>query len=662
MTQNTSAHKTTLNICEAVFDQTEAEVCYCDYTEETFRVWKEDSRYYAHRGSDRIFVWALNPSDTGGLDALPTTVINFRNQTPVFAKFLEQALVARLRTLNYSVFSYKKLNAWETQISKEHPVSFGALTLQPRLRFAVHCLFSPETKSPVMALSLRRHYRPLFTKGEDAIRSELADTRDLDRDAAGAISGSPLNVRRYLEATGQNDQYRERLHELQNAEREYLFIEDSVTKIRNQCDKLYIPGGIAISDFCLFNLPNATLRPTRIQKPRYFFFNERTKKGYYNKVLSELGPYSLDRFRNQTLNILAVSPSHHEGSVGEYLSRLKTHLYEMFHIQSVTFRHESFGPDSSYEDALSSVDIGYYNLAIISVSEQDKTKPIDRSPYHISKAKCLNQRVPTQEITIEKIRNPHWAIENDLALNVYTKLGGTAWTIEKTDKEITELVVGVGATVSRGGDWRIGFANIFDHNGSYIVGDCDYLAAEESYRVQLRNHVRRLLESALEAKRIDKSEKVRLVFHLFKEAGGATEVGAIDDALGAFHDYNIQHAILHLSYAHNFRLLANEGSESPPRGTMVELSSRQALLHLGGKEDVPVQLRVDKRSSYSDMYAMAKQVLFFSHLSYRGFRPPNTPVTIKYPKLMARMMEQLERVSKWDPSVARGLNDKLWFI
>jgi hypothetical protein len=152
------------------------------------------------------------------------------------------------------------------------------------------------------------------------------------------------------------------------------------------------------------------------------------------------------------------------------------------------------------------------------------------------------------------------------------------------------------------------------------------------------------------------------VFHIFKAAGEEYEIKAIEQALAEFSQYSIKYALVNLSYNHNYRVFQKEGTEKPRRGTFIQLATYQALLHLGGKSVVPVLVRLDKRSTYKDIYAITKQVLFFSHLSHRSFIPPSKPVTVTYPGRMAKLVSELKQVPGWDIDVLNKISDKLWFI
>ena len=294
--------------------------------------------------------------------------------------------------------------------------------------------------------------------------------------------------------------------------------------------------------------------------------------------------------------------------------------------------------------------------------EAYKQLPVTESPYHRTKAKLLNQRVPSQDILVKNLRHSTIPVENNVALNVYSKLGGTAWTIEKAEKDIPELIIGIGSTTETSGTRIIGFANVFDHNGTYIVGDCSQLSTKENYANNLENYLVKAIKRAIETKGIAPKQRLRLLFHLFKGAAEKYELAAIRNALKRFSAYFIQYGIAHLSYNHNLHMYLDGGKERPNRGTFVQISTLQGLLHLGGYGETPLLVRLDKRADYKDLYATTKQVLFFCHLSYRSFKPASKPVTITYPNRMAKLVSELRQLSDWDPDILNTLSDKLWFI
>ena len=133
--------------------------------------------------------------------------------------------------------------------------------------------------------------------------------------------------------------------------------------------------------------------------------------GFYNKAVSALRPYSFDRFANRQLKILVISPDEYEGSVGGYIVTLKTQLSQLFHLNNIEFCLQTVKPPESYLSVIDKVDANDYDLAIILLSERDKEHPTLQSPYYLTKAKLLNQRLPTQDLTIEVLRKSNMIIK-----------------------------------------------------------------------------------------------------------------------------------------------------------------------------------------------------------------------------------------------------------
>lgn len=399
-------------------------------------------------------------------------------------------------------------------------------------------------------------------------------------------------------------------------------------------------------------------------KPNYYFYQERLGKNkFYNVLTKELKPYSFDLFNSRTVKFLVITPDLHEGTTETFIKSLEAKLKNVFHIYKIEFDFLTFNLNNeTYEQAVDRITSHDYNLAIITVSADDKSIPIQSSPYYITKAKLLNQRIPTQEVTVEVMRKANDMIFDAIALNIYSKIGGSAWTIEKVQKQKTEVVIGISSTINFENERVIGFANIFDYNGNYLVGDCSTISNLKNYVIDLENHITNSIRNLIAQKGLQTNDPIRLIFHLSKEAGKKYEIKAIEKTLEKFRDYDIQFGIVHLSYNHNLRLFLNGGNESPQRGTFVQVSTFQALLHLGKGTKVPILVRLDQRSTYKDIFDTCKQVLYFCHLCYRNFRPANVPVTIKYPSIMAKLSDELRQVPKWDTNQLNNIKDKIWFI
>ena len=652
----------TLNSLEVILNKDKISLLKTAYTHDLYIEYKHNPNFFIYRFDDDLYIWKLRPTNEPLPSSFKEVEVTVEVHAPIFRKIVEQAIVTFFSSKNYRIFKRRYSSIWEVELKQEKHGIFRSLALRPTLVFSLRNLYSKLEKKQIIALTVRRRGKPIFIGSEDEIKRELTDTRGLTRNHKGEIVASRHNLSRYLEATGQQQEYTDCLYEIEFSRNEFEYLKKSPNNFNKIAPKLHFPNDLKISNFLLVNLPSTSFESLQIPKPKYFYYNERTKRGYYNKVVSELRPYSFDLFRNRKLSILVVSPDEYEGSVGEYVVTLRKRLNGLFHLDNVEFHLAIVKPPETYLNVLNKIDATDYDLAIIILSQRDKEIDSPRSPYYLTKAKLLNQRLPTQDLTIEVIRKSDRIIDNNIALNVYSKLGGIAWTIEKSEKNISELVIGIGSTVDDNGERIIGFASIFDYNGTYLVGDCSQLSTMNEYAKNLEDYLVDTLTEAFQKKGLSEGDSVRLLFHLFKEAGKRHELAAIDNALKRFKGYNIQYSLVHLSYYHNFRIFKDQGQDRPNRGTFIQLSSRQALLHLGGRSVVPIQIRLDERSEYRDLYEITRQVLYFAHLSYRTFIPVGQPVTVKYPNLMAKMVSELKKVPNWDYSILNKLNNTLWFI
>jgi hypothetical protein len=583
-----------LNFFEIVLNKDKIKVWRTAYSKDAFDNYRESvTGYFFYRytvdGEDWIYAWQHRPTDATLQSEFTPVVVTAEENAPLFAKVIEEAIVQFFKGTGYETFKQKYSSIWEVRLRKEAAASFGALQLRPMLTFSVHMCYSKQTQSQVLALSVQKNYKYRFTVSEKQLNEQNIDTRGWTRNSNGEIVASPPNRRIYLEGTNQAKDYDKHLKSISSQEREYAYIESCRDQFEQVKTKLFLPDGLEVTEFLLANLPSAKFEAMEIWKPRYYYYNERTKPGYYDKVISELQPYSYDLFRGKTVNMLVLTPSEHEGITGEYVLKLEKKLKQIFHLHKVNFDTHTFDdPPNGYMRVLQELDLQCYDLALMTMVEAYKQLPVAESPYHRTKAKLLNQRVPSQDILVKNLRHSTIPVENNVALNVYSKLGGTAWTIEKAEKDIPELIIGIGSTTDTSGTRIIGFANVFDHNGTYIVGDCSQLSTKENYANNLENYLGKAIKRAIEAKGIAPKQRLRLLFHLFKGAAEKYELAAIRNALKTFSAYFIQYGIAHLSYNHNLHMYLDGGKERPNRGTFVQISTLQGLLHLGGYGETPL--------------------------------------------------------------------------
>ena len=206
----------------------------------------------------------------------------------------------------------------------------------------------------------------------------------------------------------------------------------------------------------------------------------------------------------------------------------------------------------------------------------------------------------------------------------------------------------------------LGIAQIFHNDGRYMTGDCCPISSFDNYAENLEHHLFKILDPILN--NIGKSGKFRLIFHLFKSASEKYELTAINNLKDKLDNYEFEFALVHLGYGHNHRLYYNDGKYKIQEGSYIQLSKYSALLHFVSQSDLPLKIDLDKRSTFTSLFYIAKQIYWFSHLSHRSYIPSKKTVTIMYPSLMAKMTEALKKVDGWDYDRLKAVSNKLWFI
>ena len=105
----------------------------------------------------------------------------------------------------------------------------------------------------------------------------------------------------------------------------------------------------------------------------------------------------------------------------------------------------------------------------------------------------------------------------------------------------------------------------------------------------------------------------------------------------------------------------------------MQLDKSRGLLHLTGPGDVkteeqglpqPLLVELHSESSFTDMTYLLRQIYHFTYMSWQSFFPATEPVTIKYSRLIARLLGNLNLVTGWDSTVLSvgSLRDRRWFL
>jgi len=290
--------------------------------------------------------------------------------------------------------------------------------------------------------------------------------------------------------------------------------------------------------------------------------------------------------------------------------------------------------------------------------------------YGKIKQELLGNGIPSQVITIEKLRDSRsrqYILEN-ISLAIYSKIGGTPWTIS-TDNEENQLILGVSRAQDPNKKYLVGFVVLFTYEGDFIFINSSAPVVEwERYVEGLKDLIKSSIQEYSQLKGMPES----IIVHLHKRPG-YKEIQSIDEALSSIGE-NIPYAIVHINEYSNFRLFdSSHPTYVPPSGLLVNLSSYEVLILSDGrvgesrkKVGVPrvLDVRIDRRSTISpDRYPdIFKQIYEFSFINWRGFNAARIPVTLNYSKLIARMIIEVG-TNNWNSIITQGkLRDKAWFI
>lgn len=402
-----------------------------------------------------------------------------------------------------------------------------------------------------------------------------------------------------------------------------------------------------------------------LQTPNHYYYLDKTQKGKYNDALKELKPYTYEIFSTNKIKCAVICPKKYEGTEEVFSVRLKRKLKEVFYVNVEFIKF--YIDDLNIEDYKNSVYESIINkaekpdLVIVILEEKQKKLNVKQSPYYYCKAKLIGQGIPSQEILIERIKDINDFILNNISLNIYAKIGGTAWTIEKIEREKQEFIIGISSCYDKFQNKIFGVSQIFEYNGNYIVTDCTPLTNMNDYEEAFERYLESTLKNALFRENENKKE-FRLIFHINKAPSNKYEIKAINNVLNKFKEYNVSYAIVHLNYNHNFRVFNNEGKENNRKGLYINIDENKTLLTLSDKSINPLLIDVDNRSTFKDKDYITKQIYWFCHLSFRSFIPSKRTVTMQYPYLISRLTNEIKQIDGWDYELLKGIGDKLWFL
>lgn len=484
-----------------------------------------------------------------------------------------------------------------------------------------------------------------------------------------------------------------------DAKKYYLEIHRAIGYLRKWTYNTKCGFSFELNQNLSFDLPSISLNPTT-------FIFDATPGAASPMIpggLYEYGPYDKARFTPKSPKFLVVCSSYNRGGYSEMMGALKkglpstryyknglVHTYQLSDLQIEVQDLEHYNAKSVRQAILERLEENNdIDLVIIEGSDEPEDTPAKNNPYWSGRALCLGRGIPVQAIQPKHTREApeymQWKLA-PLALQIYAKLGGTPWAVQATQNVDHEILIGIGNYIQRSSEFKggtqkryVGVTTFFSKEGSFILSSkCKAVPYDEYLGALLQN-----LKTAIEQIENDfswsESQTVRLVFHVFKPLR-YDEVNVIDELTRQFPKYKIKYAFVTISNRQPIALFDNndrspesdKGHWVPERGTNYILSPLQSLIQLKGKKQIkakthgftkPCVIRIHEKSTFRDIHYITQQVYDFSHLSWRGFQPMATPVTILYSELIAEKLQVLSEFNDWNPSVIGiELKRKKWFL
>ncbi|MEB2848083.1 argonaute/piwi family protein [Endobacterium cereale] len=454
-----------------------------------------------------------------------------------------------------------------------------------------------------------------------------------------------------------------------------------------------------------------------IPQPTLLFDPSGTRKDTWKeRGLKESGPFDQRTFSPKQLRIAVVCQSRHEGTVDGFLAKFLDGMpnaltgakKEARYGDGFLRRFQLDKPSVSYFTAaspsaadylaaseaalLKSADEGFkWDLAIVQVEEEFKAADGGDNPYYATKSIFLKRDVPVQSIRLETMDQPDGELVfslNHLSLASYAKIGGTPWLLAAQQTVAHELVIGLGShteTTSRIGVGKryVGITTVFSSDGSYLLSDRTAVVPYAEYASALYDTLKRAITTIRTQDNWRSSDKVRLVFHMFKPLKD-TEAEAVENVVKDLELHDVTFAFVHVAPDHPFIVFDHEqkgvgyrdpkkGVLGPSRGLHVKLGDKESLIVFSGVSELkrpqdgmprPCLLKLHRLSTFTDMTYIARQAFAFAGNSWRTMSPEPFPITIRYSDLISERLTGLAAVPGWDPQAVKfgQIGRTLWFL
>lgn len=418
-------------------------------------------------------------------------------------------------------------------------------------------------------------------------------------------------------------------------------------EIINDFIQRYIPVVANLNDRILIESKLLTISANTLKPKVYIFKDNNTANSQFNGVMN-YGPYQNVL---EEPNFYYMYKEDHKGYGQELVKALngafntfkgldKLHLPKQSKANTKGILINEFSKNEIDRILNEVKSFNVSNPIVIAVTPEK-----EEDFYFILKHQCLKENIPIQTVHIETIRKPNtlkWSIGN-IAIQIFSKLGGVPWIVEPSHKNC--LIVGVGQAhkynkKEKKFDRFFSYSVLVDSSGEFI--SIKQLADETQKSKFLEGISKSICEIISENYNYKK-----IIFHI-PEKMNNDEISTIQRILEKANE-NIELSIIKINDQSDYLGFNFEKNSLVPfESSYVKLSSKQFLLWTEGLNfhnsnamkmygnPLHIDFRYSNRQeNFENTIAYLQDILNLSGANYRGFNAKSLPVSSFYPKLIA---------------------------
>ncbi len=643
---------------------------------------KYSDNYFVH-SHEKIYCWGNNEIST----KLNTKILKNKDKY-VFLKILTESLLKQFYKTP-EIFKIKKkfqlfkISIINNDISEE---KYNGLNLFKT--FSIH--FTPFyiDNQLILGFTISFSISQKIIWNVNDFKNNGVAYDDLEYDSeTGEIFTNQKSIFRLAKHYNYSASLKKELDNLNSIKNEYYEINNFVKKyFLNNLKNFVLPNNLKINSIKKthfeFEQKSNSFQNKVLKLPELYYYKgnyPRRENTFNNRYKIKYNkPFTFDEFENKDINIALIYPKSEYIKIATFFKNVQEEIVITFKIKKDKLKYEKFEISdfslNSYLEVLPK--IKNIDLVIVLVNENQEVLEPNSSPYYICKSKFLERGINTQEVQIEqinkflsnrkdKIRN---YTDHNIALNIYAKLGGTAWTIKPTEIK-NELIFGIGATTDDERKPILGLTSIFQGNGKYLFGKVSTVTSMDSYKMNLENIISTSIKENIENGIIDTKKEFLLIFHIFKTAGKNNEIKALQNVLKNYSQYNFKYSFIHIGLGHNYRFFTYNFENNKikinnqnTRGTYIKANDNLVFLNLQPNNSNFIKIETHSASTFNDLEYISNQVYQLTEMSHTSYNKSGRPITIKYPNLMASFAEKLKEIDGFIFNNIEMENNSLWFI